>query len=168
MNMGNVKRGLKAGEKRRPHSLKSVLAILIAFTMVFTMVMPAWAFAEDGEPGSKTNAAGNGEVLMSEAAENADALKYRAYTNIIGAYAEMPAYTEDDIADMVKYLKKALRLANSGKIRNYYADDIKKNLEKIKSNMTEEQKKSRRKDLEIIDAGMAFLAGESYNSGNKQ
>ena len=105
---------------------------------------------------------------IKEAAENADALKYRAYTNIIGAYAEMPAYTEDDIADMVKYLKKALRLANSGKIRNYYADDIKKNLEKIKSNMTEEQKKSRRKDLEIIDAGMAFLAGESYNSGNKQ
>ncbi len=104
---------------------------------------------------------------IKEAAENADALKYRAYTNIIGAYAKMPAYTEDDIADMVKCLKKALRLANSGKIRNYYAD-IKRNLETIKSNMTEEQKKSRRKDLEIIDAGMAFLAGESYNSGNKQ
>ena len=72
MNMGNVKRGLKSGGTKKSHGMKSVLAILIAFTMVFTMVMPAWAFAEDGEPGGKTDAAESGEVLMDETAEDAD------------------------------------------------------------------------------------------------
>ena len=72
MNMENVKRGLKAGETKKSHGMKSVFVMLIAFAMVFTMVMPAWAFAEDGEPGSKTNATGNGEVLMDETAEDAD------------------------------------------------------------------------------------------------